>query len=76
MAHSVYIHTNHKQKLGALVSRYSLLRNSRNSDKFDVRIIDTKDYAFLRARDGQYYLRDGARRLVRLAQTQRRLSVS
>jgi hypothetical protein len=63
MAYSVFIHTNHKQKVGALVSRYSLLRNSRNSERFDVRIIDTKDHDFLGARDGQYYLRDGARRL-------------
>jgi len=59
----VFIHTNHKQMVGALVAQYSLARNSQNADKFEVRIIDTKDHAFLRARDGEYYLRDGARRL-------------
>ena len=63
MKPSVFIHTNHKQMVGALVSRYSLKRNSPNADKFDVRFIDTADHDFLRARDGQYYLRDGARRI-------------
>ena len=63
MQHCVFIHTNHKQMVGALVSQYSLTRNSQNADRFEVRIIDTKDHAFLRARDGQYYLRDGAKRL-------------
>ena len=63
MQHTAFIHTNHKQMVGALVSRYSLKRNSPNADKFDIRFIDTADHDFLRARDGQYYLRDGARRL-------------
>jgi hypothetical protein len=63
MQHTVFIHTNHKQMVGALVARYALHRNSPNAGKFAVRFIDTKDYDFLRSRDGQYYLRDGARRL-------------
>jgi hypothetical protein len=58
----VFVHTNHRQMVGALVSQYSLKRNSRNPDAFDVRIIDTKDHPFLHAREGQYYLRDGVQR--------------
>ena len=63
MQHSVFIHTNHKQMVGALVAQYALRRNSKNADNFDIRIIHTADHDFLRDRDGQYYLRDGARRL-------------
>jgi hypothetical protein len=59
---TVFIHTNHKQILGAIISQYSLRRNSRHADEFDVRIIQTKDYPFLRDREGQEYLRDGVTR--------------
>jgi hypothetical protein len=59
---TVFIHTNHKQMVGALVSAYSMRRNSRNPERFEVRIIDTKDFPFLAAREGQLYLRDGIRR--------------
>ncbi len=62
MKNCVFIHTNHRQMVGALVSQYSLKRNSRDPDAFDVRIIDTKDQAFLYAREGQHYLRDGVQR--------------
>jgi hypothetical protein len=58
----VFVHTNHRQMVGALVSQYSLRRNSRHPDAFDVRIIDTKDHPFLYAREGQHYLRDGVQR--------------
>jgi hypothetical protein len=63
MPHTVFIHTNHKQMVGALVAQHALRRNSKNADKFDIRIIHTADHDFLRDRDGQHYLRDGARRL-------------
>jgi hypothetical protein len=59
---SVFIHTNHKQLVGALVSRHSMKRNSRTPDAFDVKIIDTKDFPFLAEREGQLYLRDGIKR--------------
>jgi hypothetical protein len=65
MQPTVFIHTNHKQIVGALVAEHSLRRNSKNADKFDVRIIHTKDYLALRARDGQPYLRDGIKRIWR-----------
>jgi hypothetical protein len=62
MDHCVFIHTNHKQIVGALVAEHALRRNSRHNDRFDVRIIRHKDYPFLRAREGQLYLRDGVKR--------------
>jgi len=62
MEHAVFIHTNHKQWLGALVSQYSLQRNSANTDKFDVRIIQNEHQGFMKAREGQLYLRDGDKR--------------
>ncbi len=58
----VFIHTNHKQIVGALVSEYSMRRNSAQPDAFDIRIIQTRDYPFLRAREDQEYLRDGVTR--------------
>ena len=57
----VFIHTNERQWLGALVSRYSLVRNSAHADRFDVEILSSADHPFLRAREGQIYLRDGER---------------
>ena len=46
----------------ALVTRYSLQRNSRHAD---VRIIDADDHPFLAEREGQAFLRDGERRVWR-----------
>ncbi|TCK19077.1 hypothetical protein DFR30_2371 [Thiogranum longum] len=62
MDHCVFIQTNHKQIVGALVAEYALRRNSQNNDKFDVRIVNTNDYPFFKAREGQLYLRDGVKR--------------
>lgn len=62
MKPTVFIHTNHRQMVGALVSKYSMQRNSKNADKFDVRIIHTKEFPFLWAKEGQTYLRDGLER--------------
>lgn len=59
---TVFIHTNHKQIVGALVAEHSLKRNSKSPEKFDVRLIEVKDHAFLKAREGQEYLRDGVTR--------------
>ena len=58
----VFIHTNDRQMLGALVSEYSLKRNSAHADSFDVRFIHTNDKEFMHAREGQLYLRDGDKR--------------
>ena len=59
----VFIHTNHKQMLGALVAQHALRRNSEHNDKFDVRIIDSADFGFLAEFDGQLYLRDAVKRV-------------
>jgi hypothetical protein len=58
----VFIHTNHKQWLGALVSKYSFERNSSHTGDFQIRFIHTKDYPFMHRREGGLYLRDGDKR--------------
>lgn len=62
MKYTVFIHTNPKQIIGALVAEYSLRRNSAQADQFDVRIINTRDYPFLAAHEGRLYLRGGLKR--------------
>jgi hypothetical protein len=62
MDKSVFIQTNHKQIVGALVAKYALTRNSTHPDQFDVHIMDTRDYPFFAAHEGQLYLRDGVKR--------------
>jgi len=59
MRDTVFIHTNRKQRLGALVAAYSLKTRSATPDAFDVRIIWAEDYPFIKGRDGQAYLREG-----------------
>jgi hypothetical protein len=55
----VFVHTNERQWVGALVSRYSLQRNSAHPHAFDVEFLHTRDHPVLRERDGQPYLREG-----------------
>jgi len=62
----VFVHTNEKQWLGALVAQYSFRRNSRNPDAFDVKFIHTRDYPFLAAKEGQSFLRGGTQRVWRM----------
>lgn len=62
MKPTVFIHTNHKQMLGAMVSRYSLLKNSAHADEFDVKFIEVKDHGCLAAHEGLNYRRDGEMR--------------
>ena len=62
MKPTVFIHTNHKQMLGALVSRYSLRKHSAYADKFDVRLVEVKDYPCMLEREGQLFRRDGEMR--------------
>ena len=57
MKMKVYIQTNERQWLGALVSAYSLKRNSAQPDAFDVETMHVKDYPFLAAKEGQPFLR-------------------
>ncbi|MBM4256137.1 MAG: hypothetical protein FJ147_09595 [Deltaproteobacteria bacterium] len=65
MKPTVFVHTNHKQLVGALVSAYSLRRNSRHPDAFDIRILEHQAYPFFHAREGQAFLHSGKRRLWR-----------
>lgn len=59
MKHTVFIHTNAKQMVGAIVGRRSLKRNSANSDAFDVRITQQEDFPFFREFQGRKFLRGG-----------------
>lgn len=54
----VFIHTNHKQRLGALVSAHSFRRNARDPDSFEVRLLELGDYPALLA-PGRTFLRNG-----------------
>jgi hypothetical protein len=62
---SVFIQANKKQLVGALVSAYSLKRNSVNPGAFDVRIMYQEDYPFLLDKEGEIYLREGVKRIWR-----------
>lgn len=62
MDHCVFIHTNHKQWLGALVAQYALRRNSTHNEKFDIQIIEYKNQPFMHNREGELYLRDSGKR--------------
>jgi hypothetical protein len=62
MTPCVFIHSNPKQVVGAIVGQHALRRNSRHADKFDVRIIATEDYPFFAEYEGKPYLRGGVKR--------------
>ena len=57
----VFIHTNDKQMLGALVSAHSYRRNSRSPESFEVRILRAEDYPELQ-QTGRTLLRGGHER--------------
>src|SRR3546814_799476 len=65
MKPTVFVHTNDRQMVGAIVSAYSLQRNASNPEAFDVRIIRQEDYPFFQAREGQSFLRAGGTRVWR-----------
>ncbi len=54
----VFIHTNDKQLIGALVSAHSMKRNSRTPDSFEVELIRTEDYPWYAEMHGKTYLRE------------------
>ncbi len=59
----VFIHTNHKQKLGALVSAHSMKRNSKTPDAFEVKLIELEDHRdFFDRYEGRDYRRDDSTR--------------
>lgn len=60
---AVFIHTNHKQWIGALVAAYAFRRHTRHPDRFAIRILHTEDYPFIKEMDGKPYRRDGVERI-------------
>lgn len=59
MRNTVFIHTNPKQIVGALVAAHALVRNSAAPERFDVRILQTPDFPALNRFEGRRYLREG-----------------
>lgn len=59
MRNAVFIQTNPKQIVGALVARHSLLSRSAAPERFDVHIMQTTDFTGLQRFEGQRYLREG-----------------
>ena len=59
MKKTVFIHTNSKQMVGALVGRHSLKRNSADPDSFDVQITAQEDFPFFQEFEGKQFLRGG-----------------
>jgi hypothetical protein len=62
MKPTVFVHTNDKQIIGAIVSKYSFERFSADPTAFDVRLIETADYGWMRDYEGKLFLRDGLKR--------------
>jgi hypothetical protein len=52
MDYCVFIQTNHKQITGAIVAEYALRRYSLNNDKFQVRIVEKRNYPYFDQREG------------------------
>lgn len=59
MRNAVFIHTNPKQIVGALVARHALQSRSAAPERFDVRIIQTTDFPAFAQFEGRSYLREG-----------------
>lgn len=63
---TVFIQTNERQWLGALVSAYSLKSRSAEPEAFDVQIMHVRDFPFLAEKEGQSFLRGGVSRIWRM----------
>lgn len=59
MRNAVFIHTNPKQIVGALVAQHALRRHSADPERFDVRILRTTDFPAFERFEGRRYLREG-----------------
>ncbi len=66
MQKRVYIHTNERQWLGALVAEHALKRNSATPEAFEVGFLHTRDFGYLHQKDGKDYLRAGNPRTWRM----------
>ena len=65
MKNCVFIHTNAKQMVGAIVAAHSMKRQSKNPDAFDVKIINKEEFTFFRDFEGRKFLRAGGHRTWR-----------
>lgn len=63
MKNTVFIHTNDKQIVGAIVSEHSFRRNSANPSAFDVKVIRREDFSFFNSYEGRPFLRTGTKRI-------------
>ena len=63
MRPTIFVHTNAKQIVGAIVSAHSLKRNASQPNLFDVKIIRREDYGFFDKIEGRPFLRGGGRRI-------------
>lgn len=70
MTDTVFIQTNDQQLVGALVSAYSLKRNSRGAERFEVRVMRREEHPFFAAREGHEFQRGDGRRVWRNADLQ------
>jgi hypothetical protein len=59
MTKKVFIHTNEKQMVGAIVSQHSLKRQSRNPSAFEVEILKKESFDFFSQFEGRKFLRSG-----------------
>ena len=59
MRNAVFIHTNPKQIVGALVAQHGLRSRSAAPERFDVRILLTTDFPAFERFEGRRYLREG-----------------
>jgi len=60
---TVFIHTNPKQQVGAIVAAHALRRNSAHPERFAVEILSTEDFPVLRAYEGRSYAFGGSPRV-------------
>ena len=58
----IFVHTNEKQVIGAIVSKYSFEKFASDPAAFDVKLIETANYRWMHDYEGKPYLRDGLRR--------------
>ena len=65
MRNAVFIHTNPKQIVGALVAQHALRSRSAAPERFDVRILQTTDFPAFERFEGRRYLREGQQVLWR-----------
>jgi len=62
MKPTIFVHTNEKQIVGALVSKYSFERFASDPSAFEVKLIETRAYDWMNEYEGRLYLRDGLKR--------------